>query len=511
MADKAASGRNRLSSRDASFIFAQTHDAPLQIGAILIFEGDIDFHDFTHHIESLLHLAPRYRRRMMRVPFNMGYPIMEDDAKFRIANHVIRHVLPAGIGRPEAVDEVLRQYEVPLDYNRPLWELHSFENFEQGRTAILFKVHHAMVDGVSGVELLKVMFDLRQKPQAIRPSSEPWQIQQPSNAIGRLLEATRDLAATQTKALIQVLRELIRDPRKFGREARNLFHDVRLMARIWSRHITSTPWNSGLVGPRRALAWSIMSFEDCRRIRNAFGGSINDLVLTILSEAAARYLRYHGYKPDGQFSIGCPVNVRHEEPISLGNRVAVMLPLLPAEPMDVVERLKCVKAETQRIKEAQLPLVVDRLLAAGANIPPPVMGLGLRLGALALRAATALFKMSGYKPRPDRFLLPTRGMNFIATDIPGVQVPQYLLGNKCLEQIPLIPCYGTRGYNAAVLSYNSTLCFAMIADPNLMPDVSQMKFFVDEAFSELKKRANSAGMERDPASSATQSAAAGAA
>jgi hypothetical protein len=185
--------------------------------------------------------------------------------------------------------------------------------------------------------------------------------------------------------------------------------------------------------------------------------------------------------------------------------------MLPAEPMDLVERLRYVNAETERIKEAQLPQTLERMMSMSESIPPSLLGAGSRISKMALRAASTLFKLSGYKPQPDGFLLPTVGINFIATNVPGVQVPQFLLGHKCLEQVPLVPCGATLGYGVAILSYNSTLCFGMSADPNLMPDVSLMKFFVDEIFAELKERALAVYADKEAAAAAanTSSAAAG--
>src|SRR5271166_1163213 len=282
------SRRYRLSSQDATFIYAENPKNPLHIGSILMFEGKIDFDDFVQHVESRLHLIPRYRLRMMQVPFNLAHAVMEDDPNFRIENHVIRHLLRPGMSQAEAVDEMLRHYEVPLDYKRPLWEMHSFENLEGARTAIVSKVHHALVDGVSGVELLKVMFDLKEHPDPIEPPAEPWQPEPPSTPMQRMLEAMRENTTASVKSAIKTSQELMRDPEALGDEARTITDALQQLGQISTRRIVSTPWNSGLVGQRRALAWSTMSFGDFRRIRNAFGGSINDVVLTILSEAAAR-------------------------------------------------------------------------------------------------------------------------------------------------------------------------------------------------------------------------------
>jgi WS/DGAT/MGAT family acyltransferase len=510
VAKDTTSRRYRLSTQDATFIYAENPKNPLHIGSILIFEGKIDFDDFVQHVESRLHLIPRYRQRMMAVPFNLGHAVMEDDPNFRLENHVIRHLLRPGMSQAEAIDEMLRHYEVPLDYARPLWEMHSFENLEGARTAIVSKVHHALVDGVSGVELLKVMFDLKEHPDPIEPPAEPWQPEAPSTPMQRMLEAMRENTAASVNTAIETSQELMRAPESLGDEARTFTDALQQLGQISTRRIVSTPWNSGLVGPRRALAWSTMSFGDFRRIRNTFGGSINDVVLTILSEAAARYLQHHGYSANGQLCIGCPVNVRHkDEANALGNRVSMMFPMLPAETMDVIERLRYVNAETERIKDAQLPQALERLMSMADSIPPTLVGAGSRLSSMALNAASTLFKLSGYKPRPDGFLLPTMGINFIATNVPGVQVAQYLFGHKCLEQVPLVPCGATLGFNVAILSYNLTLCFGMSADPNLMPDVSLMKYFVDEVFSELKERAQAAQAEKE-AGGVTSAAAGGA-
>jgi WS/DGAT/MGAT family acyltransferase len=203
--------RYRLSTQDATFIYAENPNNPLHIGSILMFEGKIDFDDFVQHVESRLHLVPRYRQRLMQVPFNLGHAVLEDDPNFRIENHVIRHLLRPGMNQSEAIDEMLRHYEIPLDYKRPLWEMHSFENLEGARTAIVSKVHHALVDGVSGVELLKVMFDLKEHPDPIEPPAEPWEPEEPSTPMRRFLEAMRDATAAPVKTAIETSRGLMRE------------------------------------------------------------------------------------------------------------------------------------------------------------------------------------------------------------------------------------------------------------------------------------------------------------
>ncbi|MGH7248385.1 MAG: WS/DGAT domain-containing protein, partial [Pseudomonadota bacterium] len=252
--------------------------------------------------------------------------------------------------------------------------------------------------------------------------------------------------------------------------------------------------NAGVVTERREIAWTRQSFADFRAIRQAFGGSVNDVVLTILTEGAARYLDHHGYKGRGEeLCIGCPVNVRHrDERSALGNRVSMMFPTAPAEPKDVVERLRLIAAETERIKQSGSAQSLESLMRLAEGVPPTLIAMGSRIATGAIDAAAALAKFSGWKPTAGGFALPASMINFVATNVPGVQVPLYLLGHRCLDMIPLVPLGATLGYSVAILSYNQSLYFGMMAEPRLTPDVALMRAYVDEAFAELRRR----GQER---------------
>jgi hypothetical protein len=238
------------------------------------------------------------------------------------------------------------------------------------------------------------------------------------------------------------------------------------------------------------VAWSRQSFTDFRAIRSAFGGSVNDVVLAILTEGAARYLQHHGYAVEGQqLCIGCPVNVRHKsEKSSLGNRVSMMFPTAPAEPMDIIERLQLIHEETERIKAAGSAQALEALMGLGEAIPPSMVGPAARAATTMMDVAGRMAKWTDWKPRPDGFGLPAFGINFIATNVPGVQVQQYINGHLCLDMVPLVPLGATMGYAVAILSYYKNLNFGMMADPRVMPDVALMKAFVDDAFAEMKRR-----------------------
>ena len=253
------------------------------------------------------------------------------------------------------------------------------------------------------------------------------------------------------------------------------------------RPIAAAPWNAGLVSQERTLAWLRTSFADVRAIRAAFGGTINDVVLTILSEGAARYLRHHGGQPDAPFRIGCPVNVRRDdESESLGNRVSMMFPEAPAKPMDPVARLKLIAAETQRIKEAGEAQALERLMSNGASLSPALVAM---LGGIATAAMDTAVSLQRILPSWARPAAQSQGISFIATNVPGAQVPLYLAGHKMLDYVALLPLGGNLGFGVPIVSYNQDLYFTMMAEPNLMPDPDRMKSLVEQVFEELKQAA----------------------
>ncbi len=213
------------------------------------------------------------------------------------------------------------------------------------------------------------------------------------------------------------------------------------------------------------------------------------MVLTILAEGAARYLEYHGSPIGGRpLRIGCPVNVRRQsESGELGNRVSMMFPEFEATPMDAVARLESVARETERRKSSGEPQALEMLMSASDLVPPALMGLASGLGIPALDAAARLLRQA--PPGIARRFAPPAAINFVATNVPGVQVPLFLGSHRMIDYVGLVPLGANLGYGVAILSYNQNLYFGLIAEPRLMPDVEQMKHFVSEVFEELKAAA----------------------
>src|SRR6202790_4771986 len=202
----------RLSTQEATFIYAESQSGPLHIGSIVLFEGRVYFHALLGHFEERMHLVPRYRQRLIEVPLNFSHAMMEDDPELAVENRVFLHEPPDGISDADALAEMMRVYKKPLGRKHPLWELHTFHNLEGNRTALMWKVHHCLVDGVSGVELLKVMYDFRAEPDDIPQPSEPWVAAKGSSLVRRFAEAVREQIQGVVNSTITAAVEAIEDP-----------------------------------------------------------------------------------------------------------------------------------------------------------------------------------------------------------------------------------------------------------------------------------------------------------
>jgi hypothetical protein len=263
----------------------------------------------------------------------------------------------------------------------------------------------------------------------------------------------------------------------------------------------------------RDLVWFRASVSDYRVIRNAFGGTTNDVVLTVLTEGAGRYLKDHDYPTHGWFRIASPVNVRQsEDPTEFGNRVSMMFPTIPAAPMDPVERIRVVHQETERVTPDELR-TLDRLglrwtgsfgsdprtgfpngiftsTSLNAMTPPNLAALTSRIELLGMDAGAAFKRMTDCRPRPGNLLTRPPEISFVSTYVPSVPAPVYLCGHRCLERVGVLPVGGNLGYGVAILSYNHNRYIGMVAEPSLMPDIDRMKGHVQAAFEELKRTAD---------------------
>jgi diacylglycerol O-acyltransferase len=481
--------KRRLSLLDASFLYGESAINPTHVGSIFIMEGELSFDQVFNHMRQRLHITPRFRQRLAFPPFNLGHATVEDDPDFKLENHVRRHQLPAGISEADAITEILRvHFGRMMDRSRPLWDVTLFEGLP-GRSLFVWAMHHAVVDGVAAFEMLNRLMDFTPHPRpAEEEVVEPWKPNPFPTPQESLIGALRDLAVGQIDGAMRTAREFMRDPSIVIEQAETALAASRLM-REMARAPVATPWNAGLAIGERRLAHLKMPLAEYREIRAAFGGTINDIVLTVLGEGAGRYLRHHGWPTEGILRFGCPVNVRRPgEEIVLENRVSVMMPTTPAAPTDVVERLVAITRETKRIKESGAAYTMERMSSMGEAIPPVILGAVSAVGSFAMELMGAALKAFDWKPAPGGLAMPASGISFVATNVPGPQAPWYFAGHRVTDMIGLLPLGGNLGYGVAIGSYDQHIVFSMMADERMIPDVEQMKVFVREAFDDLRQR-----------------------
>jgi WS/DGAT/MGAT family acyltransferase len=482
-------GSHRLSNLDASFLFMESGANPMHGGRIFFLEGELPYDKLLRHMEERLRVAPRFRQRLAFPPFNLGHATFEDDPDFKIENHVLRYRFPQGTSVADAVKEIVRQhFGRVMDRSRPLWDMTLYEGLP-GRSFCTWATHHALVDGVSLFDVFYKTLDFTPHAPPVEPPVEYLASAPFPTATESLTAAIRDQLVQQFTTATRLLENWMRNPMAVFEQIQELARAVQVVNESAQGPIIATPWNAGVCSDTREVAWLKLSFADVRAMRAAFGGTINDVVLTMLGEGAARYLKHHSWPTQGNLRIGCPVNVRRPgDEVVLENRVSILTPTTPAAPMDVVARLKQIAAETNRIKRSGAPYALDRLMRLNDSIPPAIIAAISSLGTMAQEQLGQALKAMNWRPTPGGFALPASGINFMASNVPGPQTAWYLAGHEVTEFLPVIMLAGQLGYGVAITSYNQNLFISMTVETRMLPDVDRMKGFVADAFDELKQR-----------------------
>jgi WS/DGAT/MGAT family acyltransferase len=469
----------RLTDTDASFLYMETASGPMHISSVYVLDGELPFPQVYEHFADRIHLLPSYRRRLAQVPFNLAHPTWEDDPDFDLANHVVQHVLPEGTSLEDGIDAAVGMNEAMLSRELPLWRYHVISGVPD-KTLILQQTHHAMIDGVSGIEITTILYDFDPKGANRPPPGEPWDPEPIPGPLERVGQALRhNLEKARPSRALALFDN--------GEERRQLMaRAVRVASQFFTRPVITAPFNAGLVGPRRKVRFLKKSFGEIREIRRALGGTINDVVLAVVSEAVARYLVAHHENTESQYlRVMCPVSVRTENQAgALGNQVSAIFPVLPAWPMNARQRLNAVCTETDRIKadrEAQalaLMTQAESLVWPVAMAPTQLVGTPFDPTALAARLPQPAWPIGGWRP-------PNIGFNFTCTNVPGVQVPQYLCGHRVTDTIGLLVLTGNVGFSVTILSYNKELYFNFICEPRLLPDLETIVDAADQTFQTL--------------------------
>ncbi|MGA9772770.1 MAG: wax ester/triacylglycerol synthase family O-acyltransferase [Blastocatellia bacterium] len=459
----------RLTSMDATFLYFEKKESPMHIGSVSIFEGEIPFDKFVQNISSKMHLLPRYQQKVIPDPFNLGHPTWEFDSNFDIKNHVFRIQIDSPGSEKELIELAGRIFTPMMDRKKPLWDIYLVYGLSGRRTAMIARVHHCMVDGVSGVDLLKIVLDISPDAQPL-PKTETASPPQPPRT-----DATRNFF----DALLGGMQESMNRWMEFQTGLLNLTQSLtseqtRQSVPDMSRWLPSLaapapllPFNRQCSGERK-LVWSTFSFAEARAIRAALGGTVNDVVLTVLSGAVSRYVDAHGQQTSGRnLRVMVPVSLRREDQRgALGNLVSMLPVEIPLDQSDPLERFKYINGKTVAMKNARV--------AEGLNLFSALMGI-LPASVQALVGAMAT--------------TPLPAFNMVSTNVPGPQVPLYAMGKRMIAYYPYVPVGYAVGCGCAIMSYDQKLYFGLTSDTQAMPDVERLKEFLDESFVELRTAA----------------------
>ena len=441
----------RMSTLDAEFLHLEDGIAHMHMGAVCVFGGPPpSLDEIAAMTTAKLHLIPRYRQRVRSVPFELGRPVWVDDPHFNLDYHLRHTALPAPGDDATLCRLVGRIMSQPLDRDRPLWENWLVEGLEGGHWALVCKIHHCMVDGIAGIELLGVVLDL--EADATVAVSEPWQAQPEPPSVTKVLDAWGGLA-TDVLATTRGLPRAISHPKATVRSA---VATVRGLARYAGDLVATPPLSiEGSIGPHRTWARSSASLADVHRIRSAFGGTINDVVLAAVSGGYRELLLSRGEDADrAQVRSLVPVSTRHDDGQGVpDNRVSTLLYDLPVHIADPVERLHVVHEQMNELKASHMAEAGEVVVSLG-NLAPPMV-----VGPMTRGIIRAVHR------------LPQRSINTITTNVPGPQFPLFCLGHEMLENYPFVPiCHGIR-VSTAILSYNGRLFFGITGDYETAPDV----------------------------------------
>jgi len=454
--------KDRLSPVDASFL-AQEHEAShMHVGAIAIFEGPPPGYDeFIEGLESRLHLVPRYRQKLAEPRFEMGRPFWVDDPRFNIDYHVRHTALP----KPGTLDQLRhlagRVFSQRLDRSKPLWELWLVQGLEDNRFALISKTHHSMIDGIAGVDIASVLFDLEPVPRKVDPPEEPWTPAPEPSQSELIAEGVKSIVRTPVRLAGRGI-DAVQHPGPAVRAARESVEALGEVAWAGLNPAPESPLNVP-IGPHRRFLWVENELADFKEIKNALGGTVNDVVLTVVTGAMRRWLRSRGVRTEGlELRALVPVSIRSDDQRGgTGNQIAAMRGPLPVYCDDPLECLGIVRQEMGSLKESKQALGAEVIAGLQDFAPPTLLAQASRLN------------------------FSTRLFNLIVTNVPGPQLPLYLQGRELQQIIPVAFLPENHALAIAIMSYNGSLDFGLLGDFDAMPDLELVAAAIEETTDEL--------------------------
>jgi diacylglycerol O-acyltransferase / wax synthase len=460
----------RLSPLDRTFLDLEYPEAHMHVAAVTIFDAKpvrtpgsgIDIEKIRKYVASRMHLIPRYRQRIARIPLE-NHPVWVDDDRFNLEYHVRHTALPRPGGDNQLKLLAGRVVSQQLDRGKPLWELWIVEGLDGDRFAMISKTHHCMIDGVAAVDLASVL--LSPSPDSTIPDAQPWQPESaPSRGELIMEEARRRLGAPLEFA--KVVLDAMQNPAETAQSVSEQIFAVTETLGAGLAPASESPFNQP-IGPHRRFEWTAIELADVKRVKNALGGTVNDVVLATVAGAVGSFLHGRGFSPQAiaelDFRAMVPVSLRtpSSQPGTLGNQIASWAARLPIAETDPRRRLEAVRAVTGNLKQSRQAMGAEVLARVSEWTVPTLLSLAMRLAARA------------------------RSFNLTVTNVPGPQIPLYMIGSRMLAAYPLGPLFLDQALNIALLSYDGQLHWGLNGDWDVLPDLRDLVAAIHASFDEL--------------------------
>ena len=458
---------DRLSPLDVSFLYLETPTTAMHVGGVAVFDppkgaGEFDYEALVELVSRRISLVQRYRQKVRGVPGKLANPVWVDDEDFDITYHVRRSALP----RPGSLDQlrelVGRVQSRQLDRNRPLWEIYLVEGLADGRFAIITKTHHAMVDGISAIDIGTLILDATTTPREI--PDDGWIPRREPSSVSLVVNALTDSLRRPTQ-VIDTIRGEVADVRAIGARVTGAATGLLAAARTSLRPAPDSPLNAP-IGEQRRYGMAATDLDDYKRVRKSHGGTVNDVVLATVAGALRVWLLTRGESVTPATSVRAmvPVSVRTEgQTGGLGNRVSAMFVDLPVGEPSPVVRLHQVSYAMKAHKESGQSVAADAIVALSGFAPPTIHSAAARLA-------------SGFSRRL---------FNVVVTNVPGPQFPLYAAGAQMLECYPVVPLSKGQAVSVGLTSYNGGVYYGLNADRDAMPDVDVLAQCIEESLAEL--------------------------
>jgi diacylglycerol O-acyltransferase / wax synthase len=441
---------DRLTALDSTFLHLEDHsDAHMHVASVMVFEGSAPSHqELVDHVQDRLHLVPRYRQRLAYVPLGQGRPVWTDDPHFNAYYHIRHTALPKPADDAALKRLAGRLFSQRLDRSKPLWEIWLVQNMSGNRFALVAKTHHALVDGISGVDITTVLFDAAREPAAPPAPPDAWSAR-PLPGSAKLLGEALIERSTMPTEMLRGARALLRAPRRAASQVRQGLVNVgaTTIAGI-SSPAPPSPFNVD-IGPHRRYTFLDADLHRFKAVKDSLGGTLNDAVLTSVTLALGRYLRRKGVDTSGlELKAMVPVSVRtREQRGELGNQVAAMWAPLPVGVQNPADCLHKIAAAMDELKKSGQAVGATVLTNLAGFAPPTILSQAARLQA-----------------RQQFF-------NLVVTNVPGPQFPLYLLGRRLQRLYPVVPLAQRQALGIAVMSYDGHLGFGLLGDYDALPDL----------------------------------------